>query len=103
MDAENLATDSAKSPERPEPPELPQASELPEPEDAPESRETPKSPEADRPTDMHTAHRATLRGVGAKLQPEHSEFEDPGFRAFWLMPVGLGIVLVVAALVISMT
>jgi hypothetical protein len=79
MDAENLANDSAKAPEPSE------------------------SLEPERTTDIDTGDPATLRDVGAKLEPEHSEFDDPGFRAFWLMPVGLGIVLVVAALVMSTT
>lgn len=71
MDAENLASDSAKS------------------------------PEPERTTD--SGDPGTLRDVGAKLEPEHSEFDDPGFRSAWVMPVGLGIFLAAAALVISMT
>ena len=76
MDAENLANDSAKSPEPPEP---------------------------ERTTDMDSGDPGTLRDVGAKLEPEHSEFDDPGFRSAWVMPVGLGIFLAAVALVISMT
>lgn len=59
--------------------------------------------EAERAPEMDTGDPATLRDVGTKLEPEHSEFEDPGFRSFWLMPVGLGIFLLVAALVIGTT
>ena len=73
MDAENLASDSAKSPE-------------PEPT-----------------IGMDTGDPGTLRDVGAMLEPEHSEFDDPGFRSAWVMPVGLGIFLVAVALVLSMT
>jgi len=73
MDAENLANDSAKS------------------------------PEPERTTHMDSGDPATLRDVGAKLEPEHSEFDDPGFRSAWVMPVGLGIFLAAVALVISMT
>jgi len=60
MDAENLANDSAKSTE-------------------------PK-----RTTDMDSGEPESLRDVGSKLEPEHSEFDDPGFRFAWVMPVGLG-------------
>jgi hypothetical protein len=73
MDAENLANDSAKS------------------------------PEPEWTTDMDSGDPGTLRDVGAKLEPEHSEFDDPGFRSAWVMPVGLGIFLAAVALVISMT
>jgi hypothetical protein len=73
MDAENLANDSAKS------------------------------PEPERTTEMDSGDPRTLGDVGAKLEPEHSEFEDPGFRSAWVMPVGLGIFLTVVALVISLT
>jgi hypothetical protein len=73
MDAEHLANDSAKS------------------------------PELDRTTDMDSGDPGTLRDVGAKLEPEHSEFDDPGFRSAWVMPVGLGIFLAAVALVISIT
>jgi hypothetical protein len=73
MDAENFANDSAKS------------------------------PEPEWPTDMDSGDPGTLRDVEAKLEPEHSEFDDPGFRSAWVMPVGLGIFLAVVALVISMT
>ncbi|MFL6600691.1 MAG: hypothetical protein ACJ8R9_05115 [Steroidobacteraceae bacterium] len=73
MDAENLANDSAKS------------------------------AEPERTTDMDSVDPESLSDVGAKLEPEHSEFDDPGFRSAWVMPVGLGIFLAAAALVISMT
>ena len=73
MDAENLANDSAKS------------------------------PQSERTTNMDSGDPATLRDVGAKLEPEHSEFDDPGFRSAWVMPVALGIFLAAVALVISMT
>ncbi len=44
-----------------------------------------------------------LENDSAKSQePERSEFDDPGFRSVWVMPVGLGIFLAVAALVISL-
>jgi len=73
MDAENLANDSAKS----------------------------REPE--RTTDMDGEDPGTVRDAGAKLEPEHSEFDDPGFRSAWVMPVALGIFLAAVALVISMT
>jgi len=62
-----------------------------------------KSPGPERTTDMDSSDPGTLGDVGAKLEPEHSEFDDPGFRSAWVMPVGLGIFLAAAALVISMT
>jgi len=62
-----------------------------------------KSPEPERTTDKDSAVPGTLRDVGAKLEPEHSEFDDPGFRSAWVMPVGLGIFLAAVALVMSMT
>jgi len=73
MDVENLANDSEK---------------LPEPE---------------RTTGVESADPMSLRDVGAKSERERSEFDDPGFRSAWVMPVGLGIFLAVAALVIGMT
>ena len=73
MDAENLPNDSAKS------------------------------PEPERTADMDNGDPGTPRDVGAKLEPERSEFEDPGFRSAWVMPVGLGIFLAAVALIISMT
>ena len=73
MDAENLANDSTKS------------------------------PEPERTTDMLSGDPETLGDVGAKLEPEHSEFDDPGFRSAWVMPVGLGIFLAAVALILSMT
>lgn len=73
MDAENLANDSAKS------------------------------PQPERTSDMDSGDPAILRDAGAKLEPEHSEFDDPGFRSAWVMPVGLGIFLAAVALVMSMT
>jgi hypothetical protein len=71
MDVENLANDSAKS------------------------------PELERTAGMDGGDPGSLRDVGAKSEPERSEFDDPGFRSAWVMPVGLGIFLAVAALVIS--
>ena len=62
-----------------------------------------RSPEPKRTTDMDSGETGTLGDVGEKLEPEHSEFEDPGFRSVWLMPVGLGIFLAAAALVITVT
>ena len=59
-----------------------------------------KSPEPERTTDMHGGDPGTLQDVGAKLEPEHSEFDDPGFRSAWVVPVGLSIFLAVAALVL---
>ena len=73
MDTENLANDSAKS------------------------------PKPERTTDMDSRDPGTLRDVAAKLEPEHSEFDDPGFRSAWVMPVGLGIFLAAVALILSMT
>ena len=73
MDTENLANDSAKS------------------------------PEPERTTDMDSGDPGTPRDAGAKLEPEHSEFDDPGFRSAWVMPVGLGIFLAAVALVLSIT
>jgi hypothetical protein len=61
-----------------------------------------KSPEPERITDMDSGDPGAS-DVGAKLEPERSEFDDPGFRSAWVMPVGLGIFLAVAALVIGMT
>ena len=71
MDVENLANDSAKS------------------------------PEPVRTTGMDGGDPGSLPDVGAKSEPERSELDDPGFRSAWVMPVGLGIFLAVAALVIS--
>jgi hypothetical protein len=73
MDVENLANDSAKS------------------------------PEPERITGIDSADPGASRDVGAKLEPERSEFDDPGFRSAWVMPVGLGVFLAAVALVISMT
>jgi hypothetical protein len=73
MDAENLENDSAKS------------------------------AEPERIADVDSGGPGTLRDVGAKLEPERSEFDDPGFRFAWVMAVGLGIFLAAVALVISMT
>ena len=62
-----------------------------------------KSPEPERITGMDSGDPGASRDVGAKLEPERSEFDDPGFRSAWVMPVGLGVFLAVAALVISLT
>ena len=67
------------------------------------ANDSAKSPEPERTTDMDRADPGTPRDAGAKLEPEHSEFDDPGFRSAWVMPVGLGIFLAAAALIISMT
>jgi hypothetical protein len=67
------------------------------------ANDSAKSPQSVRTTNMNSGDPGTLRDVGAKLEPEHSEFDDPGFRSFWVMPVGLGIFLAAVALVISMT
>jgi hypothetical protein len=67
------------------------------------ANESAKSPEPERTTDMDSGDPGILRDVGAKIEPEHSEFDDPGFRSAWVMPVGLGIFLAAVALVISMT
>jgi hypothetical protein len=73
MDAKNLASDSAKS------------------------------PEPERTTDVDSGDPETVRDVGAKVEPEHSEFDDPGFRSIWMMSVGLGIFLAAVALVMSLS
>ena len=67
------------------------------------ANDSAKSPEPERTTDMDSEDRVTLRDGGAKLEPEHSEFDDPGFRSAWVMPVGLGIFLAAVALVMSVT
>ena len=67
------------------------------------ANDSAKSSELERAADMDSGDPGTLEDVGAKLEPEHSEFDDPGFRSAWVMPVGLGIFLAAAALVISMT
>ena len=67
------------------------------------ANDSAKSPEPERTTDMDRGDPATLRDVGARLEPEHSEFDDPGFRSAWVMPVGLGIFLAAVALILSMT
>jgi hypothetical protein len=67
------------------------------------ANDSAKSAEPERTTDMDSGDPGTLRDVGGKLEPEHSEFDDPGFRSAWVMPVGLGIFLAAVALVISMT
>jgi hypothetical protein len=61
-----------------------------------------KSPEPERITGMDGGDPGASRDVGAKLEPERSEFDDPGFRSVWVIPVGLGIFLAVAALVVGM-
>lgn len=67
------------------------------------ANDSAQSREPERTTDMRSADPGTLRDIGAKSEPERSEFDDPGFRSAWVMPVGLGIFLATAALVISMT
>jgi len=67
------------------------------------ANDSAKSSELERAADMDSGDPGTLEDVGAKLEPEHSEFDDPGFRSAWVMPVGLGIFLAAVALVISMT
>jgi hypothetical protein len=67
------------------------------------ANDSAKSPEGEPTADMDSGYPGTLRDEGAKLEPEHSEFEDPGFRSAWVMPVGLGIFLAAVALIISMT
>ena len=62
-----------------------------------------KSTEPERTTDMDRGEPECLRDVGSKLEPEHSEFDDPGFRSAWVMPVGLGIFLAAVALIMIMT
>jgi hypothetical protein len=56
-----------------------------------------------RTTEECSMDMENLKNDSAKSQePERSEFDDPGFRSVWVMPVGLGIFLAVAALVISL-
>jgi hypothetical protein len=62
-----------------------------------------KSAEPERTNDIDSGGPDSLRDVGAKLEPEHSEFDDPGFRSIWVIPVALGIFLAAAALIFSMT
>jgi hypothetical protein len=62
-----------------------------------------KSPQPERITGMDSGDPRASRDVGPKLEPERSEFDDPGFRSAWVMPVGLGVFLAVAALVMSLT
>jgi hypothetical protein len=66
------------------------------------ANDSAKSPAPEGTTDMDSDP-GTLRNVRAKLEPEHSEFDDPGFRSVWVMPVGLGIFLAAVAVVISVT
>ena len=73
MDADNLAHDSAKS------------------------------PKLEQTTDRDSEDRVTLPDVDADLEPEHSEFDDPGFRSIWVMLIGLGIFLAAAGFVISIS
>jgi hypothetical protein len=56
---------------------------------------------SERTTDIDRRESKTLRDLGAQLEPERSEFEDPGFRSVWVMLVGLGIFLAAVALVIT--
>jgi hypothetical protein len=67
------------------------------------TNDSAKSSGPERTTNMDSGDPRTLRDVGAKLEPERSEFDDPGFRSAWVMPVGLGVFLAAVALVISMT
>jgi len=67
------------------------------------SNDSAKSTEPERTTDMDSGEPESRRDVGPKLEPEHSEFDDPGFRSTWVMPVGLGIFLAAVALVMIMT
>jgi hypothetical protein len=67
------------------------------------ANDSAKSPESQWTTDMDSGDPGTFRDEGAKLETEHSEFDDPGFRSAWVMPVGLGIFLAAVALIISMT
>jgi hypothetical protein len=67
------------------------------------ANESAKSTEPERTTDMDSGEPESLRDAGSKLEPEHSEFDDPGFRSAWVMPVGLGIFLAAVALVMIMT
>jgi hypothetical protein len=67
------------------------------------ANDSAKSPDPERTTDMDSGDPETRREVGSKLEPEHSEFDDPGFRSAWVMPVGLGIFLAAVALILSMT
>ena len=62
-----------------------------------------KPPEPERITGIDSGNPGVSRNVGAKLESERSEFDDPGFRSAWVMPVGLGIFLAVAALAIGIT
>ena len=73
MDAENFANDSANS------------------------------PQPERTTEMDSRDSGTLRDEAAELEPEHSEFDDLGFRAVWVIPAGLGIFLAAVALLMSIT
>ena len=73
MDAENFANDSARP------------------------------PEPEQTTNKDGRDAGTLPDVGAKLEPEHSEFDDLGFRAVWVIPAGLGIFLAAVALLMSIT
>ena len=67
------------------------------------ANDSAKSPESEWTTDLDSGDPGTPRDEGAKLEPEHSELDDPGFRSAWVMPIGLGIFLAAVALVISMT
>jgi hypothetical protein len=67
------------------------------------ANDSAKSTEPERTTYMDSGEPESLRDVGPKLEPEHSEFDDPGFRSAWVMPVGLGIFIAAVALVMIMT
>jgi|tagenome__1003787_1003787.scaffolds.fasta_scaffold7109450_1 hypothetical protein len=62
-----------------------------------------KSAEPERTTDTDSGHPESPGDVGATLEPEPSEFDDPGFRSLWVIPVGLGIFLAAVALIFIMT
>lgn len=67
------------------------------------ANDSAKSTEPDRTTDMDSGAPESLRDVGLKLEPEHSEFDDPGFRSVWVVPIALGIFIASVALVMIMT
>jgi hypothetical protein len=67
------------------------------------ANDSAKSTDPERTSDMDSGEPESLRNAGSKLETEHSEFDDPGFRSAWVMPVGLGIFLVAVALIMIMT
>ena len=52
---------------------------------------------------IRTAETQGLYGCGSDVRAEQSEFDDPGFRSVWVIPLGLGIFLAAVALILSMT